>query len=477
MLAVLIGFAFFLGSATKTDAISQAEKGEKEKPGIAETRAIAEEGYIYGLPLVMAYSVMYEWTVDKNSGQWKAPFNEIYNEHRTFTYKDTSVVTPNSDTPYSFSYLDLRTEPIVISVPAVEKSRYYSVMLCDGNTFNYGYIGSRTTGNDAGDYLVVGPDWKGEKPDGIKKVFHSTTQFSLACFRTQLFNPADMPNVEAIQAGYKTQPLSAFLSQSAPTAAPALDFPKIDKELAKQDFFAYLDFILQFAPPGPEELEVRARLARIGIGAGKTFDPKSLTAEQKTALVDGLKAGHKKVEEKMAAAGTKVNGWRIASWFGDRAYYHGDWLHRAAAAQAGIYGNDDAEAVYPMTKWLANGEILDGSKHDYTLTFSAGQKPPVNAFASLTMYDGKTQLLVKNPINRYLINSPMLDQMKLNEDGSLTLYIQHDSPGADKESNWLPAPDGPIYLVMRLYWPKTTPPSILPIGKGTWKPPAITMAK
>jgi hypothetical protein len=442
-----------------------------------EARAIAEEGYIYGLPIVMAYSVMYEWAVDKNSGQWKAPFNEIYNEHRTFTYEDTSVVTPNSDTPYSFSYLDLRTEPIVISVPAVEKSRYYSVMLCDGNTFNYGYIGSRATGNDAGDYLVVGPDWKGEKPEGIKKVFHSTTQFSLACFRTQLFNPEDMPNVEAIQVGYKTQPLSAFLQEPAPAAAPAIDFPKINKELVKQDFFAYLDFILQFAPPGPEEVDIRAKLARIGIGTGKPFDLKSLTPVQKTALIAGAKTGQKKVEEKMAAAGTKISGWRVASWFGDRAYYNGDWLLRGAAAQAGIYGNDDAEAVYPMTKWLPNGEILDGSKHNYTLTFSAGQKPPVNAFASLTMYDGKTQLLVKNPINRYLINSPMLDQMKLNKDGSLTLYIQHESPGADKESNWLPAPDGPIYLVMRLYWPKTEAPSILPIGKGTWQPPGIVKVK
>jgi hypothetical protein len=131
----------------------------------------------------------------------------------------------------------------------------------------------------------------------------------------------------------------------------------------------------------------------------------------------------------------------------------------------------------PMAKTLANGEELEGSKHDYTLTFAKDQFPLVNAFWSVTMYDGRTQMLIENPINRYLINSPMLPRMKTNPDGSLTLYIQNKSPGADKESNWLPAPHGPIYLVMRLYWPKDTPPSILPPGEGTWKPPGIQLAK
>src|SRR5216117_658792 len=177
----------------------------------AETKAIAEEGFIYGLPIVMNYAVMYEYAVDKNSGQYKAPFNQINNEARVFTYKDTSVITPNSDTPYSILWTDLRAEPIVLSVPAVEKSRYFSVMLCDGNTYNYGYIGSRATGNEPGDYMVAGPDWKGETPPGIKKVFRSSTQFSAVAYRTQLFNPEDMPNVVQFHAGYKVQPLTTYL--------------------------------------------------------------------------------------------------------------------------------------------------------------------------------------------------------------------------------------------------------------------------
>jgi hypothetical protein len=219
----------------------------------AETKTIAEEGFVYGLPIVMNYAVMYEYAVDKTSGQYKAPFNRIKNEARVFTYKDTAVVTPNSDTPYSMLWLDLRAEPVVLSVPAVEKSRYYSVMLCDGNTFNYGYIGSRATGSEPGNYMIVGPDWKGETPAGIKKMFRSTTQFSLVVYRTQLFNPADMPNVVKVQSGYKAQPLSAFLKQPVPPAAPAVNFPKINKDLVKTNFFDYLDFSLQFAPAGPEE--------------------------------------------------------------------------------------------------------------------------------------------------------------------------------------------------------------------------------
>jgi hypothetical protein len=465
--------AFGSGCATKNDAISQTDKTEKNAPGIAETKDIAEDGFIYGLPIVMNYAVMYAYAVDQNSGQFKAPFNQIKNEARVFTYEDTAIVTPNSDTPYSALWLDLRAEPIVLSVPAVEKERYYSVMLCDGNCFNYGYIGSRATGDEAGDYLVVGPDWKGETPPGIKQVFHSTTQFSLAAYRTQLFNPEDMPNVVKIQSGYQVQPLSAYLHQPAPPAAPVITFPPITADMIKTNFFQYLDFALQFAPPGPEENDIRAKLARIGIGAGKNFNFEDLDLEHKIEVGLGMKEGDAKVDKYLAEGVKEVNGWKVGSLFGDSTFYNGDWLKRAAAAKGGIYGNNAIEAVYPMTKSLADGELLDGSKHNYTLTFAAGQFPPVNAFWSVTMYDGKTQFLIKNPLNRYLINAPMLPGMKLNADGSLTLYIQKDSPGTDKESNWLPAPDGPIYLVMRLYWPKTEAPSILPAGEGTWKPPGI----
>jgi hypothetical protein len=234
---------------------------------------------------------------------------------------------------------------------------------------------------------------------------------------------------------------------------------------------------LQFAPAGPEERQIREKLARIGVGSGKTFNFKDLPLEHKLEVGLGMKEGEAKVEKYLASGQKEVNGWQIGSWFGNREFYSGDWLKRAAAAKGGIYGNDAVEAVYPMTKALANGETLDGSKSNYSITFPAGQLPPVDAFWSVTMYDGKTQLLIENPINRYLINTPMLPTMKKNPDGSLTLYIQNKSPGADKEANWLPAPNGPIYIVLRLYWPKTEPPSVLPAGGGTWQPPAIVASK
>ena len=469
--------ALIAGCSKPNDAVTQAAKTQAvagvPAPSIEEVKAIAEDGFVYGLPIVMNYAVLYDFVINKDSGQYKGPFNQIVNDHRVFTYEDTTIVTPNSDTPYSMLWLDLRAEPMVISVPAVDPKRYYSVQFVDGNTFNYGYIGSRATGNDAGDYLVVGPNWKGDTPTGIKKVFQATTDFGLTIFRTQLFNAKDMDNVIAVQEGYKAQPLSAYLKQPAPPAAPAVDFPKIDTDLIKTGFFEYLDFALQFAPPGPEEQDIRARLAKIGVGPGKTFAFKDLSIEHKAAVLLGMKAGEAKVEAKVAASGADINGWRVAAVFGDRAFFNGDWLMRAAAAKAGIYGNDAVEAMYPMTKTLADGTALDASTNKYQLTFAKGQLPPVNAFWSVTMYDGKTQLLIKNPINRYLINSPMLPNMKTAKDGSLTLYIQKDSPGKANEANWLPAPDGPVYLVMRLYWPKTEAPSILPPGSGTWQPPAI----
>ena len=454
-------------------ATSVLAQTNTDRPGFLGAKDIAEAGFIYGLPIVMNYGVMYEYVVDRNSSQFKAPFNKIANEPNVYTYKDTAVVTPNSDTPYSFVWADLRAEPIVLSVPAVDPKRYYSVQLCDSNTYNYGYIGTRATGSEAGDYMVVGPDWKGATPPGIKKVFRSSTQMSAVLFRTQLFSPDDLDNVKKVQAGYKVQTLSEYHKQPVTTAVAAIDFPKIDKELVKTNFFEYLDFMLQFAPAQENEKEIRAQLARIGVGAGKTFNFKDLPLEQKLEIGLGMKEGQRKVDEAAANAGTGINGWRVSALQGDSAFFNGDWLKRAAGAKVGIYGNDAAEATYPVTRSDGDDQTLDGSKNNYTLTFPEGQLPPVNAFWSVTMYDGKTQLLIENPINRYLINSPMLPAMKTNADGSLTLYLQPKSPGADKESNWLPAPNGPMYIAMRLYWPRTEPPSILPVGKGTWQPPGI----
>jgi hypothetical protein len=469
----LLGFALLvmIGIVSCTN---QQESPVREAVSNKDTY---QEAYVYAFPMIAAYKAMYQFNVDKTNSQYKGPFNQVVNEARVFTPKDTSIVTPNSDTPYSMLQVDLRAEPIVLCVPKVEKNRYYSVMLTDMYSFNYGYVGSRATGNDAGCYMIAGPDWKGETPKGIKQAFHSETQFGLEIYRTQLFNSADLGNVKKIQAGYTIQPLSAFLHTPAPPAPPTPDFPAFTEDAFKTDFPKYLNFLLQYCPPVDEEKTLRARFATIGIEAGKPFAIDKLSDAQKAELGLAVKEGYDAIDKRRDNIGKNINGWIVGSAFGDRAFYHGDFLLRAAAALAGIYGNDAVEAMYPLAKTSNDGNPLDGSKHNYTLTFAKDQFPPVNAFWSVTMYDGKTQLLIENPINRYLINSPMLPNMKKDKDGSLTIYIQKDSPGGAKQSNWLPAPNGPIYLVMRLYWPKTEPPSILPPGEGTWQPPVIQFAQ
>ncbi len=447
---------------------------QADRPDILRAAEIAEAAFIFGLPIVMNYAVMYAFAIDRSSGQFKAPFNTIWNDEQVFTWRDTAVPTPNSDTPYSMSWLDLRAEPVVISVPDVPAGRYFSVQVCDGNTYNVGYIGSRTTGQGAGSWIIAGPGWQGAMPSGIKGVIRSTTQFALTIFRTQLLGADDMPNVVAVQRGYKVEPLSAFLRQPAPPAAPEIRWPRITADLAKHHFFDYLAFALQFNTPQPNEAAIRAQLASIGIDGRGTPMPNSFL--DRLELLGAAFEGERKVDAAVAAAGVAMNGWRVTPIPGSPEAYNGDWLLRAVAAKAGIYGNSTEEATYPFTRHDATGGELDGSKGRYTLTFGPNQLPPVNAFWSVTMYHGGNQLLVQNPIDRYLINTPMLSRMKRNADGGVTMYIQKDDPGEALRPNWLPAPDGPIYIVMRLYWPKTEQPSLLPIGQGQWRPPGIVRA-
>ena len=419
-----------------------------------EARAIAKEAYIYANPIVDAYRAMYGWIVDEQDPEFKAPLNQIGNVPRVFTPEDRAVQGPNSDTPYSFLGLDLRTEPIVLTVPKIEDDRYFSIQLIDLYTHNFDYIGSRTTGNGGGDFLIAGPGWQGDTPDGITKVIRSETELVLAVYRTQLFNPGDLDNVKAIQAGYGVQPLSAFLGQPAPEPAPAIDFikPLTRDEINKSPkVFQQLNFILQFCPTHPSERDLMARFAKLDIGAGKTFDWNKFSPEIQAAIGQGIAdawADFAQLKERGDAG--EVGS---ADIFGTREHLQNNYLYRWAAGALGLWGNSEAEAIYPAY-WLdADGQKLDGA-HRYTLRFAPGQLPPVNAFWSLTMYDVPDLMLVANPIDRYLVNSPMLNDFVRDDDGGITLYIQHDSPGEDLEPNWLPAPAGPFYMSLRLYWPK-----------------------
>ena len=444
-------------------------RGASEEPAVQvrPRHEIVEEAYVYAFPMIAAYKAMYQMNVDKTSSQYKGPFNEMVSDARVFTPRDTAIVTPNSDTPYSLLQMDLRAEPMVVCVPKVEDGRYYSVQLSDLYTFNYGYIGTRVTGNEAGCYLIAGPGWKGDAPAGVAKTFRAETEFSLAIIRTQLFGPEDIDRVRQVQAGYRAMPLSAFVGRPPPPVSPRPAFPPFSESGFKADFIRYFNFLLQFAPAVPEEADMRARFASVGIGPGAPFDLAGLSEAERDAVERGVEAGFERVKKRGQKGGKNVNNWRLGAAFGDRAFYGGDYELRAAAALAGVYGNDAAEAIYPMTTVDSTGRLLDGRQYHYTLTFAAGAFPPAKAFWSLTMYDARTQLLVDNPLGRYVVNSPMLGGLTKNQDGSLTIYIQKDSPGAEREANWLPAPDGPIYLVMRLYWPE--PPAL----DGSWQPPSV----
>jgi hypothetical protein len=431
-----------------------------------EARTIAKEAYIYGFPLVDNYRVEYAYFVDRASPEFKAPWNHITNIPRVFTPADTAVQTPNSDTPYSWLGLDLRAEPIVLTLPPIEKERYFSVQLTDAYTFNFDYLGTRTTGNQGGSYAIAGPNWKGETPKGIKKVLRSETELIMVVYRTQLFNPGDIDNVKKIQAGYKVEPLSAFLGTAAPKAAPAIDFIKpLTPETQKTslDFFNILNFVLQFCPTDPSETDLMARFAMIGVGAGKTFDPDKLSPDMKAAIEQGrddawvaFAAGVKQLDEGTLTAG---------DLFGTRQAMKNNYLYRWLGT-IGIYGNSKQEALYPVYRIDAEGQKLSGANR-YSIRFAPGQLPPVNAFWSLTMYELPASLLVANPLNRYLINSPMLPELKKDADGGVTLLIQNESPGKDEEANWLPSPKGPFAMYMRLYWPKEE------ATDGKWKAPPL----
>jgi hypothetical protein len=436
-----------------------------------ETRAIAKEAYIYANPLADSYRIMYGSFVDRKNPEYKGPWNQLHNISRVYTPDDKAVQTPNSDTPYSWLGLDLRTEPYVLTVPPIEKERYFSIQLIDLYTHNFGYIGSRTTGNDGGNFLIAGPGWKGSVPKGITKVIRSETELMIAVYRTQLFNPGDIEKVKAIQARYKAQPLSTFLGRTAPKSAPAINFitPLTRDEITKSPrIFQQLNFVLQFCPTHPSEQALMARFAKIHVGAGKTFAWDKFSPEIQAAIGQGIAdawADFAKLK-KRAETGEIGSG----EIFGTREHLKNNYLYRMAAAVTGIWGNSAEEAIYPTYHVDSDGQKLDGS-HRYALRFAPGNLPPANSFWSLTMYELPASLLTANPINRYLLNSPMLPDFVRDADGSITIFIQHDSPGKAKEPNWLPAPKGPLVAVMRLYWPKAE------ALNGTWKLPPLKRAR
>jgi hypothetical protein len=461
-------------------AIATASCSRPESATVAQTSSavdVAKDAYVYGFPLVDFYRIYAAFFLFPRSPVYKGPVNALVNTPNVYTPADTTVQTPNSDTPYSFAFLDLRSQPYVLTLPPIEQNRYYSVQLVDLYTNNFAYLGTRTTGNAGGHFLIAGPDWHGTAPAHITKVVRCTTQFALALIRTQLFDLADLDRVHEVQAGYKVQPLSTFAGLPAPPAAPAIRWalpmsaapPKefsvkawlteqlMPPERTSPKFYDLLSFVLRFCPVQPHDADARKTFESIGVHSGTFRLPSRVTAKD---LTDGMAAGQAEID----AARAKVTS--SGELFAPSSTLFKDALARAVGAQVGILGNSPAEAIYLAYQKDANGDAPTGAKK-YLIRFASGKLPPVKAFWSLTMYDMPQQLLVANPLNRYLINSPMLPKLERDKDGGLTLYVQHDSPGKALEPNWLPAPAGGFFMVLRCYYPDSS------IVDGSWKQPPL----
>jgi hypothetical protein len=422
-----------------------------------DARAIAKQAYLYAYAMMENYQTWYKQAVDAKASEYVGGFGRFRHYSQPFTPANHDVVTPNNDTPYSWSWLDLRSEPYVLSVPAVPKDRYYVVQWIDLFTQNFAYVGVRATGYDAGNYLIAGPNWHGAKPPGIRQVFEAETDIVGSLMRTVLNGSEDVPNVQAIQAQFKLQPLSAFLGKPAPPAAPPIDFPPYDRAKAQgHDFITYLNFLLQFAqPPVKSEIAIRKRFETIGIGPGWPWDASKVDPALLSAIDAGIADAKEAIKAKLAVT-LSSNG-----LFGPRSLLKTDYLTRDVAAAKGLYGNNLEEAWY-------GGYDGVGSK-PATIHFAPGKLPPAKFFWSMTLYSLPDRFLYANEIERYSIGD-RTKGLVMGKDGSLTINVSHAPPTAAMRANWLPAPAGPYVVVARLYGPKQE------AIDGRWKLPPLQNA-
>lgn len=433
-----------------------------------EIEEFAAEAYVYAFPMLMGYRFAFATFLTPSLPSYRGPTNALHGKAATLDHTFKDVITPNADTPYSFGLLDLRAEPMVLQVPAV-RDRYFVWQFVDLFGTNPHFIGSRATGSKAGTYLAVGPAWEGEVGEEFDGVLPFETDLVFVIGRTQLLSADDVPALAKVMASYKIQSLTAFRGQDGPET-PANQWPAWNDEASRDErFITYLNFLLTFCQPiHPSEEELMSRFAKIGIGPGLPFDAASLDDQVREAIRAGVAAARETMAAKARVMGEKVRGWMTSDIFGNRSWYDGDYLLRSAAAMGGWGGNDRIEAIYPSAREDSDGQALDGA-HRYQMTFKT--LPPTKAFWSVTMYDtsydGTAGYLVENPIDRYLINSTT-EGLVYGEDGSLTITIQHEQPEEPAErANWLPAPKGPFYLVLRNYWPEKA------ALDGTWSLPRI----
>jgi hypothetical protein len=466
LLIILIA-AFLLVAPLPSPAQESKQAGAPAEQGReAEALKLGIEAYIYGYPLVTMEITRRVMTNSAAPEGFHAPLGQFGHARQ---YPDASfkgVTTPNADTLYSFAWLDLSKEPYILSLPD-EKGRYYLMPMLDAWTNVFAAPGTRTTGTKPQKYAITGPGWRGKLPRGVKE-YKSPTNMVWIIGRTYCTGtPSDYKSVHSIQNKYSLRPLSAYGKRYTPprgTVDPNVDMGTSGREqvnrLDAASYFKIMAEVMKANPPAAADGPMIAKLAEIGIVPGQDFDPGKLDP----AVVKGLQGAPQAAQEKIMAheknAGVKVNGWTFMLKTG---VYGTDYLLRALVAAVGLGANLPQDAVYPLTQVDSDGKPLDGT-HRYVLHFPQGQTPPTKGFWSLTMYNSEL-FFVANPLNRYTLSSRF--KFKYNQDGSLDLYAQKDSPGKDKESNWLPAPADKFVLILRLYWPKES------VLNEVWKPPAV----
>jgi len=413
-----------------------------------DAQNIAEQAFIFAAPMLENYKIMYGSVVDESSITFKAPFNVMFNEKRLYTPEDNDVSTPNSDTLYTRLWSDLRAEPIILSINPIE-DRYFSFQLVDSYTNNFDYIGTRSTGDQGGDFLFAGPNWHGKIPDGIDKVFQSESDLNIFLGRTQVFDIDDLENaISIMEEDYKLQPLSEFIQEKPPKRAQEIDFiPWSDDKGFSAEFINYVNLILTWTEIHPSEKDLFKEFSKIGIKSGKKVDLEGIDPEIKNAIEAGVDSAQVKIFDNRFNLGDFENGWIKVNAYGNRDFHGDNYIRRATAGVLGIYGNSIEEAFYPTSFQDKDQTPLDASINNYVIKFS--EEPPVGAFWSVTMYDVQTRSLVENTIDRWRLSG--VSDLQKNEDGSFMIHLQFESPGEDIESNWLPTPNGSFYVVLRLY--------------------------
>jgi hypothetical protein len=459
MLAIVIGLM----------VISASRNYAAEKLSPAEIKSLARDVYLYAYPIISMDLTMQQCTNVPNATAvpGRAPVNQFGNFREYPKADSREVVRINFDTLYSPAWLDVSQEPMIVSAPNTN-GRYYLLPMLDMWTDVFAVVGKRTTGTKAGNYAVVAPGWQGKLPEGITRI-EAPTPLVWVIGRTQTNGPADYAAVHKIQDGYKLTPLSAWGKDYKPPAKSSVD-AKIDNKTPPKTQVNKLDGVAVFTrlaelmkeyPPHGNDYPILFRMRAIGLEPGKDFDAKKLDPEAVKAINEGAKEALSDMEKSLSSIGKAENGWSFTAE--NIGTYGTSYRQRAMIAMAGLGANLPEDAVYPTAFASGQGKPLSGA-NKYVLHFEKGKLPPVDAFWSITMYD-EEGFQVANPINRFAIGDR--DKLKFNADGSLEIYIQTESPGKDKEANWLPAAKGAMGPTMRLYSPRSE------VLDGAWKPPPI----